>query len=52
MKELEKYLTTLTNEELNMIQEELKWAAIDGGTNEKMVCNIMSRFFWALYNFR
>lgn len=45
MKELEKYLTTLTNEELNMIQEELKWAAIDGGTNEKMVCNIMSRFF-------
>lgn len=45
MKELEKYLTTLTHEELKMIQGVLRWAAIDGGTNEEMMCNIMSRFF-------
>lgn len=43
--ELINYLNELFDDDILMLQETLKWAEIDGGTNDKIVCHIMKTFF-------
>lgn len=42
--ELINYLNELFDDDILMIQEALKWAEIDGGTNDSIVCHIMKTF--------